>query len=144
MRAVDLLAPVDSPSLRVRLLPVRPELVRVEPAPPWVRRVWPKWAAAITLPKVVWVRPDILSGDPAFLGKIIAHELVHVRQWKTYGAVGFMRHYLSDYVRGRLGRLGHRGAYRAIWFESEAYEIAEKVAPPEGPTRLDDDDVLEA
>jgi hypothetical protein len=51
---------------------------------------------------------------------LLAHELVHVRQWRELGAVRFLWRYLSAYVRGRLHGLGHRDAYTAIPFEREA------------------------
>lgn len=124
MRSVHLLGPADTPELRRRLEPVQPEAVEVRPVPRALLRVWPKWAAAMSVPWRVWVRPDVLYGNPAFLAEIVAHELVHVRQWRTNGVVGFLRHYLADYARGRLNRLGHLGAYRAIRFETEAYDVA--------------------
>ena len=51
---------------------------------------------------------------------LLAHELVHVRQWADQGRVGFSRRYLSSFVRG-LGR--HRRwnkAYLSIEAETEA------------------------
>lgn len=125
MTAADLLGPLDTPVLRNRLLPVRPESVPVRPAPRWLRRVWPRWVAAMTWVRVIYVRPDVLAGDPQRLARLIAHELVHVRQWRTDGVVGFCRHYLTDYARGRALRLGHRGAYRAVAYEAEAYDFEE-------------------
>ena len=125
MRAVDLLGPFDTAKLRLSLLPIRPDVVDVRPVPPQLRPIWPKWAAAMTMPWAVYVRRDVLDGDPGFLARIIAHELVHVRQWKTKGLVGFLRHYLTEYIRGRARKLGHKEAYRAISLEAEAYEIAD-------------------
>lgn len=127
MRAVDLLGPFDTARLRLSLLPIRPDIVDVRPVPPRLRRLWPKWTAAMTMPWAVYVRRDVLDGDPAFLARIIAHELVHVRQWKTNGLVGFLRHYLTDYIRGRARRLGHKDAYREISLEAEAYEIVARL-----------------
>ena len=94
--ASDLLGDLDRPRLRVSLIPVRPESVAVRPLPRGLRRLWPKWAAAMTMPWGIYVRPDVLAGDEAFLARIIAHELVHARQWRTHGPVGFARHYLAD------------------------------------------------
>jgi hypothetical protein len=51
---------------------------------------------------------------------LIAHELVHVRQWRELGAVRFLLRYLGAYARGRLRGLGHQGAYEAIPLEAEA------------------------
>jgi hypothetical protein len=125
MRASDLLGPVDRPELRVRLLPVIPEQVQVRFRPDWTKRLWPRWAAAMTLPWGIYLRPDQADAAPEALGRLIAHELVHARQWKTHGLVGFLGRYLADYLRGRLRRLNHREAYRAISLEAEAYEVAD-------------------
>ena len=51
---------------------------------------------------------------------LIAHELVHVRQWRELGAVRFLACYLGAYARGRRRGLGHRAAYEAIPLEAEA------------------------
>jgi hypothetical protein len=51
---------------------------------------------------------------------LIGHELVHVEQWRTHGAVRFLRAYLGAYLHGRRAGLGHWAAYRAIPFEVEA------------------------
>jgi hypothetical protein len=51
---------------------------------------------------------------------LIAHELVHVRQWRQHGVVGFLTRYLGAYSRGRWHGLGHRAAYEAIPLEAEA------------------------
>jgi hypothetical protein len=51
---------------------------------------------------------------------LIAHELVHVRQWRELGAARFLVRYLGAYARGRWRRLGHRAAYEAIPLEAEA------------------------
>lgn len=133
MRASELLGPYDTPELRVRLLPVVPELVPVRRRPRWLRPVWPKWAGAMALPGAIYLRPDQTDVPPAVLGALVAHELVHVRQWHALGLVGFLRHYLVDYLRGRRRRLGHRGAYRAIGLEAEAYDIVSTCGSPASP-----------
>jgi len=51
---------------------------------------------------------------------LIAHELVHVRQWRELGAVRFLVRYLGAYTRGRWHGLGHQAAYEAIPLEAEA------------------------
>lgn len=127
MRATDLLGALETPDLRNRLMPVRADQVAVRPTPAWLRRVWPRWAVAMALPWAIWVRPDALAGDPDALARVLVHELVHMRQWKVHGVVGFLRHYLGDYLRGRRRRLGHLGAYRATRFEAEAYATADRM-----------------
>jgi hypothetical protein len=51
---------------------------------------------------------------------LIAHELVHVRQWRELGAVRFLVRYLGAYARGRWRGLRHHAAYEAIPLEAEA------------------------
>jgi len=55
---------------------------------------------------------------------LIAHELVHVRQWRELGAFRLLTQYLCAYARGRRRGLGHRDAYEAIPFEAEARALA--------------------
>lgn len=75
--------------------------------------------SAMTLGRFVFIRRGALD-DPALLH----HELVHVRQWREQGMVGFLVAYLSAYFRGRLRGLGHWEAYRAIPAEIEARECS--------------------
>jgi hypothetical protein len=56
--------------------------------------------------------------------ELIAHELVHVRQWRELGAARFLIRYLAAYTRGRWRGLGHKAAYEAIPFEAEARAVA--------------------
>lgn len=122
MNAADLLDGHDTAALRVRLLPVHPEQVAVRPlsAP-----LLPRWVAAITLPWAIYVRHEILAERDSRLARLMVHELVHSRQWKTYGTFGFLSRYLSAYLAGRLARLGHREAYRRIRLEQEAARMAD-------------------
>ena len=70
---------------------------------------------AITVGRFVFLR----RGHEADHG-LIAHELVHVQQWREFGAPRFLVRYLGAYIRGRARGLGHWDAYRAIPFEAEA------------------------
>jgi hypothetical protein len=58
---------------------------------------------------------------------LLRHELVHVRQWRRHGFVGFTARYLGPYVVWRLRRKGHWGAYRRIPFEVEADWVARRI-----------------
>ena len=70
---------------------------------------------AMTIDRFVLVR----RGHETDVG-LIAHELVHVEQWRELGVVRFLVRYLGDYVHGRRAGLGHWDAYRAIRFETDA------------------------
>ena len=75
--------------------------------------------AAMTLGPLILLRRDH-AGDETLL----AHELVHVRQWRELGPVRFLWRYLGAYARGRFAGLGHAAAYRAIPLEVEARTLA--------------------
>jgi hypothetical protein len=75
--------------------------------------------AAMTLGRIILLRRDH-AADRA----LVAHELVHVRQWRELGAPRFLWRYLGAYVRGRRAGLGHDAAYRAIPLEVEARQLA--------------------
>jgi hypothetical protein len=81
----------------------------------WVGGPVPPGAAAITLGRVVSVRRRF-AGDE----RLLAHELVHVRQWRRLGVFGFLRRYVGAYLRWRLRGYGHWAAYRRIPLEVEA------------------------
>ena len=51
---------------------------------------------------------------------LVAHELVHVQQWRELGVVRFLTRYLSEYLRARVAGQPHWSAYAAISLEAEA------------------------
>ena len=81
----------------------------------WVGGPVPRGAAAITLGPLVSVRRRF-AGDE----RLLRHELVHVRQWRTLGVFGFLGRYVGAYLRWRLRGYGHWAAYRRIPLEVEA------------------------
>jgi Domain of unknown function (DUF4157) len=58
--------------------------------------------------------------------RLLAHELVHVRQWREQGPLRFLWRYFTAYLSGRRRGLGHRAAYLAIPFEEEARQLADE------------------
>ena len=107
--------------------------VDVRPAPGWLIRLWGGTVTAMTLGTKIYVRPASLDTDPAQLGPLIVHELVHVHQWGQLGVVRFLWRYVAGYLKGRFAGLSHQGAYRAIPFEVEARQIASQMEGPIGP-----------
>jgi hypothetical protein len=85
----------------------RARLVRVPVLTPGI--------AGMTLGR--WV---LLRRGHALDRDLIAHELVHVRQWRELGAVRFLVRYFGAYARGRWRGLRHHAAYEAIPLEAEA------------------------
>jgi hypothetical protein len=100
--AFDHVAPLDA--RRARLVTV-----------PWLT----PGVAGLTLGRWVLLR----RGCEDDVG-LIAHELVHVRQYREQGPVRFLAQYLLAYGRGRLTGLGHAAAYAAIPAEVEARALA--------------------
>ena len=115
---------IDTSELPPLIHPVNPEQVTLRHAPSLMRSTWGKGIKAMTLGNTVYIDPGVLSGPPRPLGLLVIHELVHVRQWRRRGVFPFLGSYLSDYVKGRRQKLGHRGAYRQIQLEMEARAIA--------------------
>ena len=103
--------------------------VRIVAMPGIVQRLVADGVSAITLDSTIMLRPDryerAAGGDEP---ELIAHELIHVEQWRQYGKVGFLRRYLLDYARLRLIGLTHDQAYRGIGFEHEAYRRAKRMS----------------
>lgn len=80
---------------------------------PWL----PNGADGLTLANMILVKKFV---DPEDFRELIAHELVHVRQWKEYGIVGFLFRYVRDYLKGLRNHRNHYQAYLDIPFEIEA------------------------
>jgi len=80
-------------------------------------------ASAVTLGSAVlfsaqgWREVDRVSDQGLIL---LAHELVHVRQYREYGLVSFLWRYGREYAAGRFRGRSHDQAYRGISFEKEA------------------------
>ena len=77
----------------------------------------------MTVGRMVFLRNDGLYDGSR---KIIAHELVHVRQYYELGLVRFLARYLVDYARALGKHRRHRAAYYAIPFEEQAYAEADE------------------
>lgn len=75
----------------------------------------PPGSDAITFPGLIIVRRRA-AGDAVLL----AHEEVHLRQWRRLGSLRFLRRYLGAYLRWRLHGYSHWAAYRRIPLEIEA------------------------
>lgn len=77
----------------------------------------PFGSSGMAVGRYVLLRTD---NDRSGNRKLLAHELVHVRQWHESGSWAFLRAYLGDYFRGLRRHRRHRDAYRAIRAEQEA------------------------
>lgn len=80
-------------------------------------------AAATTLGPLIMMRERAVGNE-----KLLRHELVHVRQWRELGVLGFLRQYLGAYLGWRLRAHPHWAAYRRIPLEIEAEWAARRSA----------------
>ena len=85
--------------------------------------VLPPAADAMTLGPLVLVRRDDIR-DRTGRRELLAHELVHVRQWGELGRWGFLSRYLRAYAANLWRLRRHRDAYLAIPLEVEARAVA--------------------
>jgi hypothetical protein len=65
--------------------------------------------------------------------KLLAHELVHVRQWHELGKARFLGCYVASYLVQLVRHRRHRRAYFAIGLEVEAYDLADAWASTRRP-----------
>ena len=94
--------------------------VPVKPPPAWMRPFVISGATVTATGRAIYVDPSWLDSDPKRLAPLLVHQMVHVRQWRRYGWIGFLAKYLGDYLRGRNAGLPHESAYRSISLEREA------------------------
>jgi hypothetical protein len=73
--------------------------------------------SGMTLGRWILLRAE---AAPTGTSALVAHELVHVRQWHEQGVARFLGRYLSDFGRGLARHHRWRAAYRDISFEVEA------------------------
>lgn len=72
-------------------------------------------ASATTLGRTVFVRRGVTMSP-----RLRRHEYEHVLQFHRLGRVRFLTRYVAEYLRWRLRRHGHDGAYRRISLEVQA------------------------
>ncbi|MDH3753951.1 MAG: hypothetical protein OEU32_08770 [Acidimicrobiia bacterium] len=74
----------------------------------------PPGSDGITLGSLVIVKTDHTR-------RLLRHERVHVEQWRRLGVSLFLWRYVTSYLRWRWRGYPHKGAYRRIPLEVEAY-----------------------
>lgn len=89
----------------------------------------PRAADGMTIGRFVLLRGDRITQRGTTL---LAHELVHVRQFAELGAVRFLSQYVGAYLRNLWKFRNHRRAYLEIPLEIEARrEAAEWAEQPQ-------------
>ena len=68
----------------------------------------------------------LLKQSPSSEGfsALLAHEMVHVQQWKELGIRRFLMSYLADFAIGLKKYRSWHAAYRSIGLEVEARDLA--------------------
>ncbi|KAA3635334.1 MAG: DUF4157 domain-containing protein [Armatimonadetes bacterium] len=100
------------------------EGVAFEIMPRWMRATVGSRIEGMTLGARIFLAEDVF--EAVVIGErpdLVAHELVHVAQWRE-GAVTFVLRYLSDYLQLRILGLPHHAAYLGISYEAAAYEVS--------------------
>lgn len=100
----------------------------------------PKAADGMTIGRFVFLRGDRIQDRSTTL---LAHELVHVRQFAELGAVKFLIAYLGPYFVNLVKLRSHREAYLAIPLEVQARREAAEWADARrqaGSTDVDEGD----
>jgi hypothetical protein len=87
-----------------------------------VRGIVPGPYAGITLGRFVILDHDLPADGRSVL---LAHELVHARQWAELGVVGFLVRYLAGFTTALRRQRRWQRAYRDISLEQEARAQAE-------------------
>jgi hypothetical protein len=87
----------------------------------WAGGPVPPGSSGITIGSWIIVRKSVAGSR-----RLMAHERVHVDQWRQYGRIGFLARYFASYARWRLRLYPHRAAYRRIPFEIEADWLARR------------------
>ncbi|HEX6286478.1 MAG TPA: hypothetical protein VFZ80_03255 [Acidimicrobiia bacterium] len=123
-------AGLDGDELRAAIAPVDPDTVNVWPASRSMMRLWRRGIKGVTIRSWVFVDPEILRGDADRLGRLVIHELVHVRQFNESGYVPFSLRYVYEYLGGVLQGKGLRQAYLDISAEQEARAVTEALLHP--------------
>ncbi|MFZ0015313.1 MAG: hypothetical protein WAL25_14495 [Acidimicrobiia bacterium] len=110
----------DNDCLRSTIAPVDPDEIDVLPASSLMRRLWRKGIQGVTVRRWIFVDPEVMRGDPQRLGRLVIHELVHVRQYVEHGYLPFTARYAYQYGLGLLEGKGSRRAYLDVAAEREA------------------------
>jgi len=78
-------------------------------------------ASAITFGNRIYFSKPLNQNDPSTIF-LIAHELVHVEQYKKNGTISFLLKYVGELIRNLIIHKRFIIAYKKISFEEEAYK----------------------
>ncbi len=75
----------------------------------------------------IYLEPGAYRVDTIEGIALLAHEVVHCRQYRALGTWRFRYRYLSSYFKNRLRGMSRKEAYLKVPFEIEAREIEARV-----------------
>ncbi|MDD5224681.1 MAG: DUF4157 domain-containing protein [bacterium] len=84
-------------------------------------------ARAVTIGNRIFMSPGEDPEDYPFGFLLMAHELVHVVQYRNQGFIHFLARYFRDLGRGLLKGKRTFEAYRAVPAEQQAFEIEAEI-----------------
>ena len=121
---------VDPVWLAEMLPRVDPTSLEIREARRWFRAMWARGIVAVAMPWAIYFTPQMVDryengSELPQLAQLLVHELTHIEQLRRLGVLRHVGQYTADYVRGRLQRVGHWDAYRAIRLEVEARAVAQ-------------------
>ncbi len=86
---------------------------------PWIIK---ESGLALTLGvRAIMFYPFIFCAEESPSKLLLAHESIHVDQIRRDGWFRFYWRYLAEYRRARKLGMSHKGAYRTIPYEADAY-----------------------
>jgi len=94
---------------------------------PWWLRPWlMRGVVAVTLGRTIYVSERAAARSGESLGRLLRHELVHVRQVTELGLLLFFWRYATEFLRHLRRERNMTRAYRMISFEVEAWAEEER------------------
>lgn len=95
---------------------------------PWWLRPWlARNVIAITLGRRIYLAANVGARTPAYIERLLRHELAHVRQVNRHGLFVFLVRYVAEFVRLWWRTRSMDEAYRQISFEVEARAAEESL-----------------
>ena len=95
--------------------------------PWWLRPFLASDVIAITLGRTIYLSGKATARSSDYLTRLLAHELVHVKQVNRHGLIPFLVRYLAEYFRLLVRERSFHTAYRNISFEVEARAAEESL-----------------
>ncbi|MFZ2492415.1 MAG: hypothetical protein WA208_13115 [Thermoanaerobaculia bacterium] len=100
--------------------------------PRWLRPFVVRGVVGITLGRTIYLLPELEEDARADIGRILRHELVHVRQVNRLTLPLFLLRYAGEFTVGLIRELSFDRAYRNMPLEAEAFREEAEDDPAHG------------